>query len=58
MLSRTFGRIEIPPKTARRDQQIERLHSENNRLKAALRMREVEIKRLRSQLKEKQETST
>ncbi len=55
MLSRPFGRIEIPRKTLWRDHQIEHLRSENARLKAALAVREKTIKRL---LKEKEETST
>ncbi len=57
MLSRPFGRIEIPLRALRRDHQVEHLLAENARLKAALIVRErtinvheKTIKRLRAEI--------
>jgi predicted RNase H-like nuclease (RuvC/YqgF family) len=59
MLERIHGSIKVPPKVARRDEQIEYLRAEAKRLRAALVTREREIVRLRAELAEinKEKTS-
>ncbi|MGO9399756.1 MAG: hypothetical protein ACLP19_18215 [Xanthobacteraceae bacterium] len=57
-MSKPFGRIEVSTRTARRDQQIEHLHSENSRLRAALAVREKTIRKLRAEIEQTMKEKT
>jgi hypothetical protein len=55
MLTRCHGKVEVPPRIAARDGQVQFLRNEVARLKAMIVMREKELKRLRSKLSETSE---